>query len=98
MHDLARSHGPTDYDEKGQAMLPSAYPWRDAKTDPPPPLVEVLATNGTQVKEAWRSHDGVWMRVNATWERVFGSESPVTYWAEKPAPPMRNIMEWRNQK
>ncbi len=88
--DTCRDHDPTGYEEKPALVSgdrAASVRWRDAKTDPPPRLQEVLASDGKTVKEAWLSHDLVWMRVNATWERVFGTQ--VKDWAAKPAAPKR---------
>lgn len=90
--DTARDHDPAGYEEKpalasGEKTSTAVVKWRDAKTDPPPRLQEVLATDEKNVKEAWLSHDLTWMRINATWERVFGTQ--VKYWAAKPAAPGR---------
>lgn len=90
--DTDRNYDPAGYEEKpalvsGDRGTPTSVRWRDAKADPPPRLQEVLASDEKTVKEAWLSYDLVWMRVNATWERVFGTQ--VKYWAAKPAAPER---------
>lgn len=50
----------------------------------PPKLQHILAWDGIRTGESWVSADGNFMRINATWERVFGTQ--VIRWARMPRP------------
>ena len=50
----------------------------------PPKLQHILVWDGIRAGESWVSADGIFMRINATWEWVFGAQ--VIQWARMPRP------------
>lgn len=90
-----RGYGGEKYREKADGIGNTEMEWFDAAKVFPPEMHEVLATDGKRVKEAWMGKDKRWMRVNETWERVYGQESHVTLWAMKPAPPGMGEEKWQ---
>lgn len=83
--DTPRDFDPAAYPEK--EISASVHPRWLSVDDPenrPPKLRQILAWDGIQTAESWVNADGIFMRVNATWERVFGTK--VIRWAQMPIP------------
>ena len=85
MWDTPRDFDPAGYPEKPVSES-STLRWVSVEDteNRPPKLHHILAWDGYRTGESWVNADGVFMRVNATWERVFGS--PVKMWTQMPRP------------
>lgn len=77
-----RKENPAAYREKKPEL--GALEWVSVEEGLPPKSHHVLAWDGNRVAEAWLNADGVFMRVNAKWERVFGTK--VLKWSAMPKP------------